>query len=423
MNYKSLTVLAVLLGLGGYAGYTRFNETTEVKGNKGPAEQAVTVVPLKVEDVPVRLDLNGSVVSLKTVEVRTQTSNLIKKIHVKEGQFVKQGELLFSLDDRADRANVERLKAQLARNQALIADFLRQFKRAQELRAQNFIAPSAVDTSQTQYEAQLAQVKADEAALQAAQVALDFDSIVAPQSGRLGGINVFAGSLVQPSGAALVTITQIDPIAVQFSIPEASLANLQRAMGGKSDKAPVKVTIPGTTQSLTGSLYFADSLVDAATGTIRAKAEFANAKNLLWPGQFVQTSLQLDTLKGVTTMPSAALVTNINGRFVYVLGEGSTAVQKPVKVLYTFGERMAIEGLKEDEQVILDGKQNLRPGVKVRLITPKPAGAKGEGTKGDGSKGEGAKSDGTKVDAPKTEAAKPDAVKAEAAQTSAPAKP
>jgi RND family efflux transporter MFP subunit len=178
------------------------------------------------------------------------------------------------------------------------------------------------------------------------------------------------------------------------------------------------VTIPGTTQSLTGNLYFADSLVDAATGTIRAKAEFANPKNLLWPGQFVQTSLQLDTLTGVTTMPSAALVTNINGRFVYVLGEGSTAVQKPVKVLYTFGERMAVEGLKEDEQVILDGKQNLRPGVKVRLITPKPAGAKGEGPKG-----EGAKSDGTKVDAPKTEAAKPDAVKAEAAQTSAPAKP
>ena len=409
MNYKSLTAMAVLLAVGGYVGYNRYLESSEVKVAKGPAEQAVTVVPLKVEDVPVRLDLNGSVASLKTVEVRAQTSNLIKKIHVKEGQFVKQGELLFSLDDRADRANLERLKAQLARDQALVADYLRQFKRAQELRAQNFIAASAVDTSQAQYEAQLALVKADEAAVQAAQVTLDFDSIVAPQSGRLGGINVFAGSLVQPSGAALVTITQLDPIAVQFSIPEASLGNLQRALSAKGGKAPVKVTIPGTTQSVTGNLYFADSMVDAATGTLRAKAEFANPNNLLWPGQFVQTSLQLDTLKGATTMPSAALVTNINGKFVYVLGEGSTAQQKPVKVLYTYGERMAIEGLKEDEQVILDGKQNLRPGVKVRLIAPKPPGAK---------PGEAPKSD-----APKTEAAKADAPKAEAAKDTAPAKP
>lgn len=381
MNYKSLTALAVLLAVGGYVGYNRYLESSDVQaaqGAKGPAEQAVSVVPLKVEDVPVRLDLNGSVASLKTVEVRAQTSNLIKKIHVKEGQFVKQGELLFSLDDRADRANLERLKAQLARDQALVADYLRQYKRAQELRAQNFIAASALDTSQAQYEAQLALVKADEAALQAAQVTLDFDSIVAPQSGRLGGINVFAGSLVQPSGAALVTITQLDPIAVQFSIPEASLSNLQRALSNKGGKAPVRVTLPGTTQSLTGHLYFADSMVDAATGTLRAKAEFANPNNLLWPGQFVQTSLQLDTLKGVTTMPSAALVTNINGKFVYVLGEGNTAQQKPVKVLYTYGERMAIEGLKEDEQVILDGKQNLRPGVKVRLISAKPPVAKAE---------------------------------------------
>ena len=398
MNYKSLSVLAVLLAVGGYAAYTRLNDGGEGKANKGPAEQAVTVVPLKVEDVPVRLELNGSVVALKTVEVRAQTSNLIKKIHVKEGQFVKQGELLFSLDDRADRANLEKLKAQMLRDQALAADYLRQFKRAQELRAQNFIAQSALDTSQATYEAQLALVKSDEAALQAAQVALDFDSIVAPQSGRLGGINVFAGSLVQPSGTALVTITQLDPISVQFSIPEASLANLQQALAAKGGKAPVKVTIPNTTQSVTGSLYFADSLVDAATGTLRAKAEFANPNNLLWPGQFVQTSLQLDTLKGATTMPSAALVTNINGRFVYVLGEGNTAALKPVKVRYTYGERMAVEGVKEDDQIILDGKQNLRPGVKVRLITAKPS-------------------------APKTEAAKPDANKAEAAKDSAPAKP
>lgn len=368
MKKQSLLISLLLVSGLAYLGYTRWSSTTEVKANKGPQEQAVSVVTPKIEDVPVRLDLNGSVVSIKTVEVRAQTSNLIKKIHVKEGQFVRQGELLFSLDDRADRANLEKIKAQLLRDQALAADYLRQFNRAKDLRAQNFIAQSALDTSQAQYEAQLALVKSDEAALQAAQVALDFDSITAPQSGRLGGINVFAGSLVQPNGAALVTITQLDPISVQFSIPEASLANLQQALGAKDAKAQVTVTIPSSKQTLTGGLYFADNLVDAATGTLRAKAEFANPKNLLWPGQFVQASLQLQTLKDVATMPSAALVTNINGKFVYVLGEGNTAQLKPVKVLYTYGDRMAVDGPKAEDQIILDGKQNLRPGVKVRLI-------------------------------------------------------
>ena len=384
MKKKSLLISLIALSGLAYLGYTRWTSTTDVKANKGPQEQAVSVVSPKIEDVPVRLDLNGSVVPLETVEVRAQTSNLIKKIHVKEGQFVRQGELLFSLDDRADRANLEKIKAQLARDQALAADYLRQFNRAKDLRAQNFIAQSALDTSQAQYEAQLALIKSDEAALQAAQVALDFDSITAPQSGRLGGINVFAGSLVQPNGAALVTITQLDPISVQFSIPEASLGNLQQALGAKDAKAQVTVTIPASKQTLSGGLYFADNLVDAATGTLRAKAEFANPKNLLWPGQFVQASLQLQTLKDVATMPSAALVTNINGRFVYVLGEGNTAQLKPVKVLHTYGDRMAVEGPKADDQIILDGKQNLRPGVKVRLIGAnaktdvKPADAKAE---------------------------------------------
>jgi RND family efflux transporter MFP subunit len=197
---------------------------------------------------------------------------------------------------------------------------------------------------------------------------LDYDRIVAPASGRLGGIAVFEGSLVQAGGAPLLTITQVDPVAVQFSIPDSSLVSLQQALSAKGMSAGVSITVPGTTQSVRGKLYFADSTVDVATGTIKSKAEFANPGSLLWPGQFVPTRLHLQTLQAVTTLPINALVTSSNGKFVYVVDAENTAQQKPVKVLHTYGARMAVEGVSDSDQVIVDGKQNLRPGSKVRLI-------------------------------------------------------
>lgn len=372
-----LAALVLALAAGGWVLFSQRAQEQAPAKPKGPAEQAVGVVKPKLEDVPVVLEVNGTVVSLKTVEVRAQTSNLIKKIHVKEGQFVRQGKLLFSLDDRADRANFEKLQAQLARNQALAADYERQYQRARDLRAQNFISQSALDSSQTQWEAQTAALAADRAALQAAQLSLDYDRIVAPASGRLGSIAVFEGSLVQAGGAPLLAITQVDPVAVQFSVPESSLASLHQALSAKGTsagaaagvKAGVSITLPGTTQPMSGKLYFADSTVDAATGTIKSKAEFANPGMLLWPGQFVPTRLQLQTLQAVNTLPINALVTSINGKFVYVVDAENTAQQKPVKVLHTYGARMVVEGVRETDQVIVDGKQNLRPGSKVRLIS------------------------------------------------------
>lgn len=363
-----LAALALVLAGGSWVLFNHRAQDQPPAKPKGPTEQAVGVVKPKLEDVPVVLEVNGTVVALKTVEVRAQTSNLIKKIHVKEGQFVRQGELLFSLDDRADRANHEKLQAQLARSQALAADYERQYQRARDLRAQNFISQSALDTSQTQWEAQTAALAADRAALQAAQLSLDYDRIVAPASGRLGGIAVFEGSLVQAGGAPLLTITQVDPVAVQFSIPDSSLVSLQQALSAKGMSAGVSITVPGTTQSVRGKLYFADSTVDVATGTIKSKAEFANPGSLLWPGQFVPTRLHLQTLQAVTTLPINALVTSSNGKFVYVVDAENTAQQKPVKVLHTYGARMAVEGVSDSDQVIVDGKQNLRPGSKVRLI-------------------------------------------------------
>lgn len=373
MKIRTAIGVISVLGAAALAAYHVLKPVPE-DGKKGPAEQHVGVVGVNVRDVPVVVEVNGAVVSLKAVDVRAQTSNLVRTIHVKEGQFVRQGELLFSLDDRADRANLEKARAQLARDRSLAADLDRQHRRAEDLKAQNFLSQSAVDTTSTQREAQLALVRSDEAAVAAAQVALDYDTIRAPQAGRLGAINVFPGSLVQPGGTPLVTVTQLDPIAVQFNVPESSLQALQQVLRDEPGKANVRVRIPATGQDLTGRLYFSDNTVDTATGTIKTKAVFANPDNVLWPGQFVPVRIELNTLKGALTIPAAAVITGLSGKFVYALAADGTVQPKPIKVRHTFGDSMVVEGVSAQDRIVLDGKQNLRPGVKVRVMAPQATG-------------------------------------------------
>lgn len=357
----------LLIGLAA-ALYWRLAQTDDTKAKSGPGEQAVTVIQAKVADTPVVVEVNGSVVPLKVVEVRSQISNLVREVLIKEGQSVQQGQPMFVLDDRNDRANVEKLKATLARDRALGADQDRQLNRARELRAQNFISQGSLDTTTAQRDAAWALVKSDEAALTAAEVALDYNTIRAPISGRTGVVNVFPGTLVQPASAALVTVTQIDPIAVQFSLPESQYARLKASHS--KDQGKVRATIPATGQSLDGEMYFVDNAIDVANGTIRVKARFANPKGDLWPGQFVQTRVELGVLKDALVIPADAVVTSVNGRFVYVVGEDNTVKPKPVKDVYTYKETLVVDGISADDRIVLDGRQNLRPGAKVRVVTP-----------------------------------------------------
>ena len=237
------------------------------------------------------------------------------------------------------------------------------------MRAQNFISQGSLDTTTAQRDAQWALVKSDEAALAAAEVALSYNVIKAPISGRTGVINVFPGTLVQPSGAALVTITQVDPIAIQFSLPESQYARLKTSHSA-SDKAKVRATLPATGQTLEGDMYFVDNTIDPASGTIRVKASFSNPKGDLWPGQFVQIGAQLGVIKDALIIPPEAVVTTVNGRFVYVVGEDNTVKPNPVKDVYSFKKILVVSGITSDDRIVLDGRQNLRPGSKVRIITP-----------------------------------------------------
>jgi len=329
------------------------------------ATTLITVTTAQKQDVPVEVNVNGNVVSLNTVDVRPQVSNIVDKVHVKEGDSVRAGQLLFTLDVRPDVANLEKAKAQQLKDEATLHDLERQYVRSQELLAQNFIAKSATENALAQVEAQRAAVAADRAAVQSAQVSLSYDEIRAPIAGRTGSIPIFAGTLVQPA-MTLVTVTQMDPIAVTFPVPEGSLQDLLEASKAKS---LVLASLPGRAEPLKGSLIFVDNTVDPNVGVVRAKAQFDNKDNLLWPGQYVNTSITVRILKDATVIPSAAIVTGPTGRIVYAV-VGEEAQPRKVELVYTSGERAVVKGIQPGDKVVVEGKQNLRGGSHVRIDKP-----------------------------------------------------
>ena len=330
-------------------------------GSAPPA--LVTLATAERQDVPVTVQVNGSVVSLNSVDLRPQVTNTVAAVHVKEGQFVKEGQLLFTLDDRNDQANLARARAQQKRDEATMADLERQYKRSQELVAQNFISKSAADATLSQLEAQRAAVAADRAAVQSSQVALGYATLRAPIAGRIGAVNIYPGTLVQPT-LSLVTITQLDPIAVSFPVPE---ANLQDLLAAARSRSKVEALVSGRKEPLTGVLNFVDNTVDPQIGTVRAKAVFDNADQSLWPGQFVGTRITVRTLSGATVVPAAALMMLSDGASLYVVDEAKDAKRRKVQVLYTFGTKVAVSGVAPGEQVVIEGSQNVRPGGKVRV--------------------------------------------------------
>ncbi|MDM0115079.1 efflux RND transporter periplasmic adaptor subunit [Variovorax sp. J22R133] len=326
------------------------------------ASALVTLAPAVRQDVPVTVQVNGSVVSLNSVDLRPLVTNTVREVHVKEGQFVKAGQLLFTLDDRPDQANLAKARAQQLKDEATLADLDRQYKRSQELVAQNFISKSAADSTLSQLDAQRAAVAADRAAVQSAQVALGYATLRAPIAGRIGTVAIYPGSLVQPT-TSLVTITQLDPIAVSFPVPE---GHLQDLLAAARTNTKVEAIVQGR-KPVTGALNFVDNTVDPQIGTVRAKAVFENADQSLWPGQFVETHVTVRTLKDATVIPAAAIMMLADGSSVYVVDAERNAARRKVQTLHSFGSQVAVKGLEPGEQIVVEGKQNVRPGGKVRI--------------------------------------------------------
>ena len=325
---------------------------------------SVSLVHATVRDFTVTLDASGTVTAQSSVDVKPQTSAQVLAVHVKEGQFVQRGQALFTLDARVDEANLRRAESQLSKDEATLADARRQLARSQDLLAQNFISQSAVDTATATAAAQQSAVAADRAAIEAVKVQLSFSRIKAPGAGRVGPIAVFVGSSVAPA-STLLTITQINPVAVAFSLPQRHLPDALRALA--SGRGVVSVALAdsaGTSATARqGKLSFVDSTVDAASGTVKVKAVFANADQALWPGAYVTVKMALQTLPGAIVVPQAAIVQGARGTVVLVAGPGNLAALRPVKVLASAGTDAVVSGLTAGERVVLDGRQNVRPGA------------------------------------------------------------
>ncbi|MFZ6760032.1 efflux RND transporter periplasmic adaptor subunit [Undibacterium sp. Ji50W] len=336
--------------------------------NGGGQNRPVTVstVIAQKRDYPVRLTANGVVSAINTVDIRPQVTSTIAKVHIKEGQFVRAGDVLFTLDSRADEVNLAKAQAQLDKDLATLADNQRQLARSKDLVTKKFVAQSAVDASQTLVDTQQAVVASDKAAVTATRVALSYNRIVAPSAGRTGIISVFPGSLVQPSATAtaLVTITQMDPVAITFPLPQRNLPDALESM--RRADSVVLASLPDNNARFKGKLQFVDNAVDAASGTIKVKAVFDNKEMKLWPGAFVNLELSVQTLKDAVVVPQDAIVIGANGKSVYVVDAENKAIVKPVIVTNSFGDDAVVTGIEAGAKVVLDGKQNLRPGGTIK---------------------------------------------------------
>jgi RND family efflux transporter MFP subunit len=361
-----LLALALILFAANKA-YDHFNPPASKRG--GP--QTISSVIVERKDVPFVIEATGTIVAASIVDVRPQITSIVTKVNITEGQIVKKGDLLFTLDDRTDKANFDRA-------QALAKDAQRQLARAKELVAKNFISKAGLDTAE-------ANAASTQAAARATEVQLSYNYLRSPIDGRAGIINVFPGSLVQASNVvvsstsstatstsgAMVTITQLDPINVQFTVPERDIPLLLKS---RKDDAPLPVSVSigniETTQ-YPGLVYVIDNQVDPVIGAVRLKARLENKNGALIPGQFARIKLEASTLRDVMLIPSQAVVINPKGRFVYVVEKDDDKVaMKPIKVLYEYQGNAVIEGIDVGSRVIVEGKQNLRPGSKVSEAKP-----------------------------------------------------
>jgi RND family efflux transporter MFP subunit len=349
---------------------------TGAKGGGAPVP-VVTALASK-RNLDINLQAVGTVVPVASVDVRAQVTGLVTKVLVQDGQNVKAGQVLLTLDSRADEANVAKVRAQMAKDQASLADAQRQLARAQDLVAKNFISQGAADTNQSTVDALTATVAADKAALDAALLSLSYSQVRAPSSGRLGAVAVSPGSAVQANITPLMTLTQLNPINVSFNLPQSQLQGLVAGLQGGG--APVRARLPNAANDVQGRLVFVDNALDAATGTVKARARFDNPADKLWPGAFVNVSLQTDSLRDVVVVPAAAVVQTQRGTIVYTVVDGKAAL-KPIQVLAQQDDVAAVTGIQEGDRVVVEGRQNLRPDS---AVTERDA-AKGGGSKKDKS--------------------------------------
>ncbi|MBB4567982.1 efflux RND transporter periplasmic adaptor subunit [Rhizobium leucaenae] len=340
---------------------------------RGSLSQFTGPVPVlaadaKSADVPVYIDGVGSVKALNTVTVRAQVSGKVVEIGFEEGQDIKKGDVIARIDDAVYKAQLDQAIGKKAQDEALLAGAKRDLERFQRMVVTASGTQQQVDTATSQVAQYTAAIQSDQAAIESAQATLDYTTIKAPIDGRTGIRNVDVGNLVSASDATgIVTLSQIKPISVLFSIPQQQLGrvNAASATGTLSVQA---IASNGQTVIDNGTLAVVDNQVDPTTGTVKLKANFPNDKLALWPGAFVNARLLVETLKGVTVIPTAAVQRGPNGTFVYVVRQDQTVSMKPVTVRQQDDVQAVIaDGLAPGDKVVTTGFARLQDGSKVQV--------------------------------------------------------
>ena len=401
---KALVALVTLAALGGlgYVLYEQYWGTpapSAVRPGGGPGRPGfagpvpVVAAPASNGDMDVVMSGLGTVTPLRTVTVRSRVDGELVRVLFRDGQVVKEGELLAEIDPRAFQVQLEQAQGQLTRDEALLANARLDLERYQTLFKQDSIAKQQGDTQASlvrQYEGAL---QVDRSQVQNARLQLAYTRITAPVSGRLGLRLVDPGNIVHASDPnGLVVITQLEPVAVVFTVPQDSVPTVLKRMAA-GERIPVEAWDREQKAKLAqGFLAAADNQVDPATGTVKLKARFGNQDGALFANQFVNVRMTIDRLHDVVVIPAAAVQRGAQGLFVYVVQPDSTVVQRPVKLGPGEGLRVSVsEGLAAGEVVVTDGMDRLRPGASVQtsaerpeIQAPAPKAGKGAGKGGAG---------------------------------------
>jgi len=367
-----LGVVAAVAALGG----AFYASSTEAPIAASPAPVRVPVVADAVQskDVPIYLTGVGTVIAYNNVVARSQITGQLVKIAFQQGQAVHKGDLLAEIDPRPYQAQLDQMEANRDRDQAQLVNAQSNLDRYTKLGADGWATPQLIETQKAQFGQLQAMVKSDEALIESAQINLSYTKLTAPIDGVTGIRQIDNGNIIHPTDPnGLVDVTQIQPISIIFTLPETNLTELQEQM----TKGPLTVLAysqDDKTELDSGTLQLIDNQILQTTGTIRLRADFPNARHMLWPGELVNARLLLETRNNGLTIPPGAVQQGPNGSYVYVIAPDGRAQLRPVTIAQiSDGQALIDSGLQVNETVVVDGQYRLQPGSIVDILHGKAA--------------------------------------------------